>query len=71
MEIDAEEVHVTRRVYRSGEGEYLINKRPCRLRDIRDVFRGTGMGTDAYSLIEQGKSRHVAPGIAQRPTRHF
>lgn len=53
--VDAEEVHVTRRVYRSGEGEYLINKEPCRLKDIRNLFRGTGVGVDAYSLIEQGK----------------
>lgn len=53
--VDAKEVHVTRRVYRSGEGEYLINGQACRLRDIRDLFRGTGVGVDAYSLIEQGK----------------
>ncbi len=52
---DAVEVHVTRRVYRSGEGEYLINGDVCRLRDIKDMFRGTGLGSDAYSLIEQGK----------------
>lgn len=52
---DAPEVHVTRRVYRSGESEYLINGQPCRLKDIRNLFRGTGVGTDAYSLIEQGK----------------
>ncbi|MCO6454220.1 MAG: chromosome segregation protein SMC [Pirellulaceae bacterium] len=55
LPIDAPEVHVTRRVYRSGEGEYLINGQPCRLKDVRDLFRGTGVGTDAYSLIEQGK----------------
>jgi chromosome segregation protein len=55
LPVDAPEVHVTRRVYRSGEGEYLINGKPCRLRDIRDMFRGTGVGADAYSLIEQGK----------------
>ncbi len=55
LEVDAPEVHVTRRVYRSGEGEYLINGQPCRLRDIRDLFRGSGVGADAYSLIEQGK----------------
>ena len=55
LDIEAPEVHVTRRVYRSGEGEYLINRQPCRLRDLKDLFRGTGVGTDAYSLIEQGK----------------
>ncbi len=55
LSVDAPEVHVTRRVYRSGEGEYLINGQACRLKDVRDLFRGTGVGTDAYSLIEQGK----------------
>ena len=55
LAVDAPEVHVTRRVYRSGEGEYMINGQPCRLRDIKDLFSGTGVGTDAYSLIEQGK----------------
>src|SRR5437763_534717 len=55
LPIDAPEVHITRRVYRSGEGEYLINRQPARLKDIRDLFRGTGVGADAYSLIEQGK----------------
>jgi chromosome segregation protein len=55
LAIDAAEVHITRRVYRSGEGEYLINRQPCRLRDIRDLFAGTGVATEAYSVIEQGK----------------
>lgn len=55
LAVDALEVHVTRRVYRNGEGEYLINNQACRLKDIRDLFRGTGVGVDAYSLIEQGK----------------
>lgn len=49
------EVTITRRVYRSGEGEYLINGAACRLRDIRDLLAGTGIGTEAYSIIEQGK----------------
>jgi chromosome segregation protein len=53
--LDTAEVHITRRVYRSGEGEYLINRQPCRLRDIRDLFAGTGAATEAYSVIEQGK----------------
>jgi len=55
LPIDTPEVHITRRVYRSGEGEYLINRQPSRLRDIRELLSGTGMGTQAYSVIEQGK----------------
>ena len=55
LPIDSPEVHITRRVYRSGEGEYLINRNPSRLRDIRDLLAGSGLGTQAYSVIEQGK----------------
>ena len=55
LSIDAAEVHITRRVYRSGEGEYLLNRNPARLRDIRDLLAGTGLGSQAYSVIEQGK----------------
>src|SRR5690606_10233811 len=55
FDIDTDEVHITRRVYRSGEGEYLINRQACRLRDIRDLLAGTGIGGGAYSIIEQGK----------------
>src|SRR5437763_14702275 len=52
---DAEEIQITRRVYRSGEGEYLINQQPCRLKDIKDLFLGSGAGADAYCIIEQGR----------------
>jgi chromosome segregation protein len=55
LAVDTPEVHITRRVYRSGEGEYLINRQPGRLRDIRDLLAGTGLGTQAYCVIEQGK----------------
>jgi len=55
LPLQTPEVYITRRVYRSGEGEYLINHQPSRLRDIRDLLAGTGMGTEAYSVIEQGK----------------
>ncbi len=49
------EVQVTRRVYRNGEGEYYLNKATCRLRDIVELFRDTGIGRDGYSLIGQGR----------------
>jgi len=52
---DAPEIEVTRRLFRSGESEYLINGRACRLRDITELFLGTGVGTKAYSIIEQGR----------------
>ena len=55
LPLDFDEICITRRVYRSGEGEYQINGEPCRLKDIRNLVRGTGVGADAYSLIEQGK----------------
>jgi chromosome segregation protein len=52
---EADEVQITRRVYRGGEGEYLINQQPCRLRDVKELLLGSGAGADAYSIIEQGR----------------
>ncbi|HEX4801882.1 MAG TPA: chromosome segregation protein SMC [Myxococcaceae bacterium] len=49
------ELTVTRRLFRDGESEYLINKTPCRLLDIVELFLGTGVGTRAYSIVEQGR----------------
>ncbi|HEY7954739.1 MAG TPA: chromosome segregation protein SMC [Polyangia bacterium] len=49
------EIAVTRKLYRDGTSEYLLNKTPCRLRDITDFFLGTGIGAKAYSIIEQGR----------------
>ena len=55
LPIDTDEVSVTRRLYADGRSEYLINDRKCRLRDIKELFLDTGVGTNAYSIIEQGK----------------
>src|SRR5262245_26248253 len=55
LSVDADEVQIGRRIYRSGEAEYLINRVPARLKDVRDLFLGTGAGTSAYSIIEQGR----------------
>ena len=53
--MDYTEVMITRRVYRSGEGEYYINKSACRLKDIVELFRDTGVGKEGYSIIGQGR----------------
>jgi chromosome segregation protein len=50
-----DEISITRRIYRDGNGEFLINRTPCRLRDIHELFLGTGVGRRAYSIIEQGQ----------------
>ncbi len=55
LPVDSREVRITRRVFRSGESEYLVNGQIARLRDIRDLFSGTGAATEAYSVIEQGR----------------
>src|SRR2546427_3117849 len=53
--VDWHDVRVTRRVYRDGTSEYLLNKTPCRLRDIQNLFADTGVARSAYSMMEQGK----------------
>ncbi|MEZ6066435.1 MAG: chromosome segregation protein SMC [Planctomycetaceae bacterium] len=55
LSIDAREVRIGRRLYRSGESEYLLNGTVVRLKDVKDVFMGSGAGTAAYSIIEQGR----------------
>ena len=55
LPLDFAEVTVTRRIYRSGEGEYLLNKVPCRLKDITDLFLDTGVGRGAYAIVNQSE----------------
>ncbi len=55
LSVEFDEVVVTRRLYRSGESEYLLNRSPVRLKDIRNLFMNTGIGLEAYSIMEQGK----------------
>ena len=55
LPFDGDEIAVTRRYYRSGESEYMINKAAVRLRDINELFMDTGLGRDGYSMIGQGK----------------
>ena len=64
LPIDYNEVAITRRMYRSGESEYLINNSQCRLRDIRELIMDTGIGVDGYSLIGQGK---IADIVSSKP----
>ncbi len=59
LPIEYQEVTVTRRLFRSGESEYYINKTPCRLKDITALFLDTGMGTDTYSLMEEKKINFI------------
>ncbi len=62
LAIDFEEVTVSRRVYRSGESEYLINGNPCRLKDVTELFYDTGIGKEGYSIIGQGQIERILNG---------
>jgi len=64
FDLGLNEVSVTRRVFRSGESDYFINKKACRRKDIQRLFMDTGIGTDAYSVMEQGKIDRV---LSSRP----
>jgi chromosome segregation protein len=64
LQTEFDEVTVTRRVFRSGEGQYFLNKVPCRLKDIHRLFMGTGIGTSSYSLMEQGRIDQI---LSSRP----
>ena len=57
LAIDYDEVTVARRLYRSGESEYLINGTPCRLKDVNELFYDTGIGKEGYSIIGQRSDR--------------
>ncbi len=59
------EIAVTRRLFRSGDSEYLLNGKLCRLRDIQDLFMGTGLGPESYALIEQGRIGQI---LSSKPT---
>ena len=62
LPIAYQEVSVTRKLYRSGESDYMINNTSCRLRDIQELFMDTGIGKEGYSLIGQGKIEAILSG---------
>ncbi len=64
LDLGLNEVRITRRVFRSGESDYFINKKACRRKDIHRLFMDTGVGTDSYSIMEQGKIDQI---LSSRP----
>lgn len=62
LPVEFEEVTVARRVYRSGESEYLLNGNPCRLKDVTELFYDTGIGKEGYSIIGQGQIERILNG---------
>ncbi len=71
LPVDYEEVVITRRVYRSGEGEYFINHAACRLKDIHELFMDTGLGREGYSIIGQGKIDEILSNKSEDRRRIF
>jgi chromosome segregation protein len=69
--IDFDEVMITRRVFRSGESEYFINKTACRMKDISELFMDTGLGRDGYSIVGQGKIDEIISGKPQDRRNFF
>lgn len=63
--LDYDQISVTRRVYRSGESEFYINKQSCRLKDIIDLFMDSGLGREAFSIISQGKVEEILSSKAE------
>ena len=71
LPIEYNEVIVTRRIYRSGESGYFINKTPCRLKDVLELFMDTGIGKDGYSIIGQGKIDEILSNKSEDRRRIF
>ncbi|OZU90349.1 chromosome segregation protein SMC [Virgibacillus indicus] len=65
LPLDYEEISVTRRVYRSGDSEFYLNKQSCRLKDIIDLFMDSGLGREAFSIISQGKVEEILSSKAE------
>ena len=65
LPIEYDEVNITRRLFRSGESQYFINKTPCRLKDIQQLFMDTGLGREGYSIIGQGQVQDIIDGSPQ------
>ena len=71
LSIDYDEVKVSRRLYRSGESEYMLNESPCRLKDINELFFDTGIGQEGYSIIGQGQVEQILSGKAEERRELF
>ena len=66
LAVDADEVTIARRLYRSGESEYRINKTAVRLKDVTELLMDTGLGRDGYSIIGQGRIEEI---VSSKPTQ--